>query len=101
MNLRVGAMWWLLFLYVSIWLSLFSPFNGMQMNAFIVTATMFAYIIMGLWFKENYLIGTALFVTAMTLIGFFLLPHYYCLWMAFMAGGAIFVIGLYTKLCWK
>jgi MFS family permease len=101
MNWRVGAMWWLLFLYVSIWLSLLAPFNGMQMNAFIVTATMFAYIMMGLWFKEMYLIWTGLFVTAMTLIGFFLLPHFYCLWMAFMAGGVIFIIGLYTKLRWK
>ncbi|HBG26340.1 MAG TPA: hypothetical protein DDX75_04525 [Phycisphaerales bacterium] len=101
MNLRIGAMWWLLFLYVSIWLSLLAPFNGMQMNAFIVTAIMFAYVIMGLWFKEMYLLGTGLFVTAMTLVGFFVLPKIYCLWMAFMAGGVIFAIGLYTKLKWN
>ncbi|MFA5292367.1 MAG: hypothetical protein WC496_04950 [Phycisphaerae bacterium] len=100
MNLRIGGLWWLLFLYIFIWLGLLSPFNGMQMNAFIITAIMFGYIILGLWFTAYYMIWTGLFVTAMTLTGFYLLPHYYCLWMAFMCGGVIFCIGLYIKLRW-
>jgi len=45
-NLRLGALWWSLFLYIFIWLSLLAPFNGKQMNAFIITAIMFAYVVM-------------------------------------------------------
>jgi hypothetical protein len=101
LNLRIGALWWLLLLYIFIWLSLLAPFNGMQMNAFIITAIMFGYIILGLWLTAYFMVWLGLFITAMTLTGFYLLPHYYCLWMAFMCGGAIFCIGLYIKLRWR
>jgi hypothetical protein len=48
MGWRIAAFWILLFGYVTIWLSLLAPFSGMQCNAVISTASMFAYIVMGL-----------------------------------------------------
>jgi hypothetical protein len=100
-NLRIGALWGSLFLYVFIWLSIFAPFNGMQMNAFILTAVMFCYVIMGLWFAAYFMVWLGLAVTATTLVGFYLLPDYYCLWMAVTAGGLLLGTGLYLHARWR
>lgn len=98
---RMAAFWVLLCVYVVIWLSLFAPFNGMQCNAFISTAAMFAYVVIGLWFNSCFMIVLGLAVTAVTLVGFFILTPYYCLWMAVMGGGVILASGLYVRLRWK
>lgn len=98
---RIALFWILLFVYVTIWLFLLSPFNGMQCNAVFCTASMFAYVVMGLWLRSNFMIVLGLIVTAATLIGFYLLTDYYCLWMAVVGGGAIFGTGLYIRLRWK
>lgn len=98
---RVTALWIFLCIYVVLWLSLLAPFNGIQCNAFICTAAMFAYIVMGLWFESRFMIVLAIVVTAATLVGFYLLREYYCLWMAFVGGGALFGTGLYIRLRWR
>jgi hypothetical protein len=101
-NLRIWALWGALFLYVVIWLNLFAPSTGIQINAFIVTAVMFGMIILGLWFTAYFMVWLGLFITAVTLIGVFLLPHYYyCPWMAVMCGGVMFCTGLFIKLRWR
>ena len=46
---RIWLFWIFLFIYLVIWLCLLAPFSGMQCNAFICTAVMFAYIVIGLW----------------------------------------------------
>lgn len=48
--------WLLLFAYGYLWLNFFAPLNGLQMNAFLCTLVMFAYIIMGMWLEEKCLI---------------------------------------------
>ena len=98
---RITALWIFLCLYVVIWLFLLSPFNGIQCNAFICTAAMFANIVIGLWFENRFMIVLALAVTAATLVGFYLLRDYYCLWMALVGGGALLGTGLYIRLRWR
>jgi hypothetical protein len=98
---RLLLFWVLLFVYAFIWLSILAPFSGLQINAVFCTAAMFGYIVMGLWFGGYFMVWLGLAVTAMTLIGFYFLPHYYCLWMAFTGGGTIFCTGLYIRLRWR
>jgi len=98
---RVTALWIFLCIYIIIWLFLFAPFTGLQCNALICTAVMFAYIVMGLWFNNRFMIVLGLAVTAGTLVGFYLLRNYYCLWMALVGGGALFGTGLYIRLRWR
>jgi len=101
-NLRIWALWGLLFLYVVIWLNLLAPSNGIQTNAFLATAVMFGTVILGLWFTVYFMVWLGLFITAMTLTGFYFIPHYYyCLWMAVMCGGVMFCTGLFIKLRWR
>jgi hypothetical protein len=98
---RLFWFWVLLFTYVLIWLAILAPFSGLQLNAIIATASMFAYIVMGLWFGSYFMVWLGLGVTATTLIGFYFLHQYYCLWMAFTGGGAILCTGLYIRLRWR
>ena len=98
---RIAGFWILLFVYVTIWLFLLAPFGGMQCNAFISTAAMFAYVVMGLWFDSRFMIVLGLAMTGVTLMGFYLLTPYYCLWMAMMGGGALLGTGLYIRMRWR
>ena len=99
---RIFLFWSLLFVYMFIWLSILKPRGGIQLNAFILTTIMFAYVVIGLWFKCYYMFWLGIGVTCTTLVGFYLIPpSYYCLWMAPMGGGAILGTGLYIRLFWK
>jgi len=98
---RIALLWILLYVYVNIWLFLLAPFSGLQCNAVICTAAMFAYIVIGLWFDSPFMIVLGLAVTVATLVGFYLLTPYYCLWMALTCGGATLGTGLYIRLRWR
>jgi hypothetical protein len=99
---RIFLFWTLLFVYISIWLSILKPNHGIQLNAFICTAIMFAYIVTGLWFKCYYMVWLGIAVTCTTLVGNYVIPKgYYCLWMALTGGVAIFGTGLYIRMFWK
>jgi hypothetical protein len=99
---RIFLFWSLLFVYIFIWLSILKPDQGIQLNAFMVTTIMFAYVVIGLWFKCYYMVWLGIGVTCTTLVGFHLIPlSYYCLWMAPTMGGPIFGTGLYIRLFWK
>ncbi|MHC4618240.1 MAG: hypothetical protein ACYTEQ_10860 [Planctomycetota bacterium] len=102
MGWRMFWFWTLLFVYIFIWLNLMAPVKAVQMNAFMVTAIMFASVAKGLWLRSSFMVWFGLAVTAMTLFGFYLVPRsYYCLWMAVMAGGAFLASGLYLRLRWR
>jgi hypothetical protein len=99
---RIFLFWSLLFVYIFIWLSILRPHHGIQLNAFMCTTIMFAYVVTGLWFKCYYMLWLGIAVTCTTLVGFYLIPTgYYCLWMALTGGGALFGTGLYMRLFWK
>lgn len=94
--------WALLFIYIGIWINIFSPISGLRINAFICTVIMFAWIISGIWSNSNHLIWLGLAVTAVTLIGFYIIPNsYYCLWMASAGSMPIIGTGLYMSYRWR
>ncbi len=99
---RIFLFWCLLFIYMFIWLSILKPRHGIQLNAFMCTTIMFAYVVMGLWLKSYHMFWLGIIVTGTTLTGFYLIPwRYYCLWMAAMVGGAILATGIYVRLRWR
>ena len=100
--LRTILFWPLFFAYAFVWLGIIKPNSGIELNAFLITAVMFAYVVIGLWFNSWLMVILGLAVTGVTLIGFHVLPHtYYCLWMALTAGGGLLGTGLYIRLRWK
>ncbi len=94
---RIFWFWFAFFLYIDLWLVLMAPFDGFQFGAFIVTAIMFAYVIMGLWLDAPFMIGLGLTVTVLAVTGFYLLKPWFFLWMAAAGGGALFATGLYVR----
>lgn len=99
---RVFWFWSFLYLFAFIWMSLVKPLSGIQYNAFMVTVIMFAFVVSGLWTDGAYMTWLGLFVTTVTLVGYFAIPlKYYNIWMAPMAGGSLFVTGLYLRLRWR
>jgi hypothetical protein len=100
--LRTILLWPLVFAYANVWLNIIKPDNGIEVNAFLVTVVMFAYVIMGLWFGSWLMSILGIVITAFTLVGFHLVPaEHYCLWMAVTAGGSLLGTGLYMKLRWR
>jgi hypothetical protein len=102
MVLRMTIFWPLVFAYANVWLNIVKPGSGIELNAFLVTVVMFAYVVMGLWFGSWLMSILGIVVTGFTLVGFHFIPaQYYCLWMAVTAGGCLLGTGLYMKLRWR
>ena len=97
---KVWRFWWALALYVTIWIMIMRP-DGFELNAVIVTAAMFAYVVMGLFYEIKLMIILGIFVTVATLLAYFFLPHYFCLFIALFGGGALLATGIYMRLRWR
>ena len=68
--------------------------------AYACLAAMQGYVVIGLW-TDTYLFWLGLFVTAMILIGYFLLPGIFWVWMAVCGGGPLFLTGFYVRHFWR
>lgn len=107
----IGMLWWFLYVFVDLWIALLFPFIRIEgqhashmfwthMGAIAATVPMFAYVVFGLFF-ERYMVWIGLGVTALMLIGVYLLEPYFYLWMAFVGGGALAGTGLMVRKLWK
>jgi hypothetical protein len=97
---KILRFWGFLALYVVIWIMIVRP-DSFELNVVIVTAVMFAYVVMGLFYEVKLMIILGIFVTAITLLAYFFFPHYYCLFIAFFGGGSLLGTGIYMRLMWR
>lgn len=67
---RLFWSWLLLFVFADIWIAIAWPMSGQQFGAFLVTAVMFAYVLMGLWLEMRFLFWLGLGVTAVVAGGY-------------------------------
>lgn len=98
---RMCVFWALLFAYALAWIVLTSPLDGLQLCVFLCTVGMFGYTVIGLWSGGFFMLWLGLAVTALTLIGYYVLPDYFYLWMSPMGGGALLGTGLYIRIRWR
>jgi hypothetical protein len=98
---RMFGFWCVLSAYSWFWLFILPPMTGLQVSAFITTIVMFAYVVLGLWFESPFLTALGLIVTVFVAAGYWLWPQYYCLWLSFAGGGALFGSGLYMRARWR
>ena len=98
---RIFGFWFLLFAFASLWLLLLSPAKGIQVSAFLCTVAMFGYVVLGLWLGSYFMVWLGLMVTALTLLGYYVLPGYFYLWMSPMGGGALLGTGIYIRVRWR
>ncbi len=71
-----------------------------ELYAYVCLVAMQNYVIAGLW-TDTYLLWLGLFVTALILVGFFLLPGIFWLWMAVCGGGSLVLTGFYVRHFWR
>ena len=96
---RIGIFWLLLFLYAAATVAISWPADGRQLAMYIILFVMVGWLAMGL-LLSFYAIWPGLILTALALIGYFLLPGIFYLWMAVLGGGGMIALGLYIRYRW-
>jgi hypothetical protein len=91
---RLGMFYGVLYGFIILWLILFS-LTAVQVSMLWTTATMFGYISAGLWFRQMSYVVLGVGVTFMSVIGYYLLPHYFWLWSAVFAGLPLVCVSIY------
>jgi hypothetical protein len=96
---RVVFFWLLLAIYGIAAIAIARPTDGKQATMLIVLFIMIGYLAMSLLFSFAS-VWWPLPITALALIGYFLLPDYFYLWMSILGGGGMIVLGLYIHSRW-
>jgi hypothetical protein len=100
MRRRISRVWLAIFGYGGLVLWIAEPTSGEQFSTLIVISIMLAYVVVGLM-MQSAAFWVGLIITAMSLIGYYLLQPYYSLWIAFLGGGTLMVSGVYILRRWK
>jgi hypothetical protein len=96
---RIGFFWLLLFCYCVAAITVAWPADGRQFAMFIILFVGVGWMAMGLLLSFAS-IWWGLALTGLALIGYFLLPGIFNLWMAILGGGGMIVLGLYIRSRW-
>ena len=96
---RGGLFWLLLLLYAIAVIAIARPTDGKQLTMFIILFVMIGQMGMGLLLSFSSYWWT-LPVTALALVGYFLLPGIFYLWMGVLGGGGMITLGLYMRSRW-
>jgi hypothetical protein len=96
---RVGLFWLLLIFFGLATIAIARPTDGKQATMLVILFIMLGQMAMGLLFSFSTVWWT-LPITALALVGYFLLPGIFFLWMAILGGGGMIALGLYLRLRW-
>ncbi len=96
---RVGLFWLLLIVYGFTIIAIARPTDGKQATLFIILFLMLGQLAMGLVFSYSSA-WWALLISALALVGYFLLPGIFYLWMAILGGGGMIALGVYIHSRW-
>jgi hypothetical protein len=97
---RRGIIFWLLLiLYAFAAIAVAQPTDGKQVTMFVILFTMIGQSAMGLLTSFS-IVWWALPVAALALVGYFLFPGIFYLWMGVLGGGGMIALGLYIRARW-
>jgi hypothetical protein len=96
---RVGLFWLLLVLYSIATIAIARPTDGKQVTMLVILFIMLGQMAMGLLFSFSS-VWWALPISALALVGYFLLPDIFYLWMAILGGGGMIALALYIRARW-
>ena len=96
---RIGLFWLILFIYCFSLILVVSPVDGNQMAMIIIFFVMIGWVAMGLLLSVAS-VWWVLGITALSMIGYYLLPGIFNLWMALLGGGGMIFLGLYIRKKW-
>jgi len=94
---RIFFTWLSALAAISSVLSIFYPFNGLQVGSLFPLFIGWAYVILGIWMGGRFAVA-GLAIVALTLFGFFYLPPAtFLLWMALLGGAILAGTGLWLR----
>lgn len=96
----IAWFWLLLFFYCAVGIGVVWPVDGKEIAMLIILFVMIGWMAMGLLLSFASIIKWGLAITALALIGYFLLPDIFYLWMAILGGGGMIAQGLYIRYRW-
>ncbi len=96
---RIGIFWLFLIFFAIAVIAVARPADGKQVTMFIILFTMLGQFSMGMLLSFSS-VWWALPVAALALVGYFLLPAFFYLWMAVLVGGSMIALGVYIRLRW-
>jgi hypothetical protein len=96
---RLGLFWLMLILYGAAAVAVARPADGKQVTMLVILFIMLGQTAMGLLLSFS-ATWWALPIMALALLGYFLLPGWFYLWMALLGGGGMIALGLYIRLRW-
>ena len=96
---RAIFFWLLLVLFGIAVIAIARPTDGKQVTMFVILFIMIGQLAMGLLLSFSSVWWT-LPITALALVGYFLLPGIFYLWMAILGGGGMIALGLYIRFRW-
>ncbi len=96
---RAGIFWLFLAFYAIAAIAIARPTDGKQVTLFIILFIMLGQTAMGLLLSFS-AVWWALPIAALALVGYFLLPGYFYLWMGLLGGGGMIALALYIRSRW-
>jgi hypothetical protein len=95
-----GVTFWLFLVFFALAaIAVARPTDGKQVTMFVILFSMIGQAAMGLLLSFS-VTWWALPVAALALVGYFLLPDFFYLWMAILGGGGMIALGLYIHSRW-
>ncbi len=96
---RAVIFWLLLVCFCIATIAIARPTDGKQITMFIILFIMIGQLAMGLLLSFSS-VWWAVPITALALVGYFLFPNIFYLWMGILVGGGMIVLGLYIRSRW-
>ena len=96
---RIRVFWLLLILFGAAVIAVAQPADGKQVAMLVILFIMIGQMAMGMLLSFSSVWWTVP-ITALALIGYFLLPGFFYLWMGILVGGGMIALGLYIRLRW-
>ena len=96
---RIGTIWLLLAVYCLAAIAVTWPIDGKQLTVLIILFVMTGWLVMSLLLSFAS-VWPGLIVIALALLGYFLRPGIFYLWMGILGGGGMIALGLYIRLRW-
>lgn len=96
---RIATIWLLLAVYCIAAIAVAWPVGGKQLTVLVVLFVILGWLAMGFLLSFSS-VWPGLIVIALVLMGYFLLPGIFYLWIAILGGGGMIVLGLYIRSRW-
>ena len=96
---RAGLFWGFLVLFGIAAVAIARPTDGRQITMFVILFIMLGQLAMGLILSFSS-VWWALPITALALVGYFLFPGIFYLWMGVLVGGGMIALGLTIRARW-